>query len=71
MAYSPPERFKGSGTSAPSGDVFALGLTVYEMLSGELPWGGIGGVYRKPDAELPVLPGSHSAEMNALIGRCL
>lgn len=71
VAYSPPERFKGSGTPGPGGDVFALGVAMYEMLSGELPWGGIGGVYLTPDSVAPVPPGQHSAELNQLVCSCM
>lgn len=71
VAYSPPERFKGSGNTGPGGDVFALGVAMYEMLSGELPWGGIGGVYLTPDSVAPVPPGNHSAELNQLVCSCL
>jgi serine/threonine protein kinase len=71
VAYSPPERFKGSGTAGPGGDVFALGVALYEMLSGELPWGGIGGVYLTPDSVAPVPPGDHSPELNQLVCSCM
>lgn len=36
-AYAPPERL-GQATPHPSADVFSLGVVVYEMASGRLPW---------------------------------
>ena len=39
-AYMPPEQFLGVGIDART-DVFAVGATLYEMLSGELPYEGM------------------------------
>ena len=56
-AYAPPERLK-QAVPDPSADVFSLGVLVYEMSTGRLPWPvetweQAASVERKPPAPLP------------------
>jgi serine/threonine protein kinase len=37
LAYMPPEQMRGRAT--PQTDVFALGVVLFEMLTGKIPWG--------------------------------
>ncbi|WP_229830702.1 serine/threonine-protein kinase [Actinoplanes ianthinogenes] len=74
-AYLAPERLEG-GQVSPATDVYAVGLLIYRMLIGQLPW-DVGTTtallrahqYTEPEPLPPVdgLP----AEVDALIGRCL
>jgi serine/threonine protein kinase len=74
-AYLAPERLEG-GQVSPATDVYAVGLLIYRMLIGQLPW-DVGTTtallrahqYVEPEPLPPVegLP----ASVEALIGRCL
>jgi hypothetical protein len=74
-AYLAPERLEG-GQVSPATDVYAVGLLVYRMLIGQLPW-DVGTTtallrahqYTEPEP-LPPVDGLPS-EVDALIGRCL
>lgn len=41
LSYAAPERMSGD-RSSPEADVYALGLILWELLHGELPWGALG-----------------------------
>lgn len=55
LPYMAPEKFAGKKPT-PAIDVWALGATVYEMLTGDLPFGNDGGLLQKKGAEVPELP---------------
>jgi serine/threonine-protein kinase len=74
-AYLAPERLEG-GSVVPASDVYALGLMLYRLLSGGLPWPVQTTTemikahrYDEP-APLPYLPGVHSA-VREICARCL
>jgi serine/threonine protein kinase len=71
MAYLPPERFSQNKQVLPAGDIFALGVTVYELLSGDLPFDDQGGLRLKNGADIPDLPHIFSPDLNALVRSCL
>jgi serine/threonine-protein kinase len=74
-AYLAPERLHG-GPVGPAADVFALGVTLYRVLAGHLPWdaGTLTGVLRAhievDPAPLPPIDGLPAA-VAALLRRCL
>jgi len=70
VAYSPPERFSANPTNTSAGDIFSLGVMVYELATGDVPWMGQGGVALIRGAELPELTGQY-AGLNELIRQCL
>jgi len=52
--YTPPEKFgKNPKHNMAAGDVFALGVMLYELCEGDLPWNGQGGMALVKGAEVP------------------
>jgi len=71
MAYMPPEKFSADKQIIKAGDIFSLGVTMYELLTGDLPFGDNGGLTLKAGAEVPNLPENFSPELNRLLIRCM
>lgn len=55
LAYMGPEMFTSRPESVKATDIWALGITLYEMIAGELPFFGQGGVMMLNGAEVPEL----------------
>lgn len=71
VAYAPPERFRGIQISGASGDIFSIGVMIFELVTGDVPWMGVGGIVLRPDSELPELPKGYSKDLEELMRRCL
>jgi serine/threonine protein kinase len=71
VAYAPPERFSANQLVHKNGDVFSLGVLIYEMVTGDVPWMGMGGSVIRVDSELPNLPSNYSRSINRLLHHCL
>jgi TPR repeat protein len=71
VSYAAPEKFSGNATQGPESDIFAFGVMIYELLTGDLPWGGLGGAYVRPDLPLPQLPDTFSRRLNYLLQSCM
>ena len=74
-AYLAPERLE-DGSVVPASDVYALGLLLYRLLAGELPWRAetvtemIEAHRYMAPAPLPYLPGIHDS-VREICARCL
>jgi serine/threonine protein kinase len=71
VGYMAPEMFAAKPDIVKATDIWALGVTIYELTTGELPFCGQGGVMELHGAELPILPDQYSKELNDLMKRCL
>lgn len=71
MAYMAPERFSKDNTPIMASDIYSLGATAYEMLTGDPPFGEDGGLMQKKGAEIPELKGPYSDQLKKTIGKCL
>lgn len=71
IAYMAPERFSKDNTPIMANDIYSLGATVYEMLTGDTPFGDDGGLLQMKGAEIPELKGDYSPQLKEVIARCL
>ncbi len=71
ISYMAPERFSRNNLPIMANDIYSLGSTVFEMLSGDLPFGNDGGLLQKKGAEIPELPGNFSPLLKRTLEKCL
>ena len=71
ISYMAPERFSRNNLPIMANDIYSLGATVFEMLSGELPFGNDGGLLQKKGADIPELPGNFSPLLKRTLEKCL
>ena len=71
MAYMAPERFGKSPLPIKASDIFSLGVTTYELLTGHAAFGEQGGMLLKLGAEVPVLPEGYNRGLSELLERCM
>lgn len=72
LAYMAPERFSSQNKPIMANDIFSLGVTVYELAAGYLPFGNHGGLLLKNGAEVPELPeGRFSKKLSSVLAQCM
>ncbi len=70
-AYMGPERFESDPTPVKASDIWSLGVSIYELATGELPFSGLGGGMQRNGAEIPALDNKWSKELNMVMQSCL
>lgn len=71
IAYMAPERFGRDNAPIMANDIYSLGATTFEMLTGDTPFGDDGGILQKKGAEVPALKGDYSNDLCTVIDLCL
>jgi len=69
--YSPLEQYQGGGTTDPSSDIYALGATLYYMLTGVVPPDAVQRI--RLDSLVPITKLNHNTSLNlaAVISRMM
>lgn len=70
-AYAPPEYFDRNQYPDASGDVFSLGVILYELCTKSDPWGGANSQILLKGGQVPELPEQYSRELNELLHACM
>ena len=71
IGYMAPELFSKNPEAVKATDIWALGATLFEMINGELPFFGQGGIMLERGAEIPELKGQWSNYLRRTIEACL
>ncbi|MDR3251629.1 MAG: serine/threonine-protein kinase [Tannerella sp.] len=71
LNYMGPERFGTNNMAVKASDVWALGATVFELITGDVPFGEHGGLIQKGGAEIPVITDEWSDDLKQVITLCL
>ena len=69
--YMGPEMFSSNPEAVKATDIWAMGVSLFELLCGELPFFGQGGGMLLRGAEIPEVHGDFSAELKGLLRACL
>lgn len=70
IPYMPPERFKEDYESNPQSDIWALGATLYELITGKHPFKD-GGIEQKSDTQIPKINSNIPKGIKKIVYGCL
>ena len=71
IGYMAPELFSRNPDAVKATDIWALGATVFEMASGEMPFFGQGGALLLRGADIPEMRGDWSEGFRNIVDACL
>ena len=71
IIYMPPERFNDEYTPNPQSDVWSLGATIYELLTGDVPFGNEGGALQAKGATIPDIKKKIPRRIKNIVYTCL
>ena len=71
IIYMAPERFRDNYSPIPQSDVWSLGATVYEILTGDVPFGNDGGAAQKNGITIPEIKANVPRKIKKLVYACL
>ena len=71
IAYMGPERFSEKPMVVLASDIWAFGMTLYELMTGDVLWEGMGGCVQLNGARIPAIEGPFSPELINLVTSCL
>lgn len=71
FAYMAPERFVEGMPPMPESDIWALGATLYELITGDTPFGNDGGSCQKRNTSIPPIKQNIPDPIKELIYSCL
>lgn len=69
--YMPPERFNEGYVPDTSSDIWSLGATVYELLTGDVPFGNKGGAAQLEGERIPAIKNAISKRITKIVYACL
>ncbi len=70
-SYKGPEFFAKEKVTIKASDIYSLGITMFELLAGDVPFGELGGLMQVHGCETPRLPWNCGEEMNYVVSACL
>lgn len=71
LAYMGPEHFSEVPHVVATSDIWSLGMSVVELITGDVLWGGMGGSVLYNGGKIPSLKDRCSPELEGLIHKCL
>lgn len=71
LPYMAPEKYKKNRTPVMANDIWSLGATAYEVITGETPFGPDGGLAMNRGEKLPPINGNYSQLLKETIAQCL
>ena len=71
ISYMGPERFSKQYQAVKASDIWSLGVSIFELATGELPFCGMGGSLLKQGADMPELPEEFSPTLNMVCQSCM
>ena len=71
IAYMGPERFSEKPMIVLASDIWAFGMTLYELMTGDVLWEGMGGCVQLNGARIPAISNQFSPELANLVTSCL